>query len=291
MTFTLTLYNHKESVMKWFKKNSSTIILIVIFLIGLSLLLYPSVSDFWNSQHQSKAIAGYTKEVEKMNEEEYEQMWTETQAYNKTLKSNSVRWFLKGEEKKQYEHLLNVSSLGIMCYIEIPKIHLFLPVYHGIEEETLQTSIGHIAGSSLPVGGESTHCVLSGHRGLPSAKLFTNLDRLEKGDYFILHTLDQSLYYEVDQSLVVEPDDVSALEIEEGKDLSTLVTCTPYGVNSHRLLVRGHRISKRSAEESNVIADAKKIDLFKISVVVFGLILVIRIGIKKIQRERKRRRM
>ncbi len=274
--------------MKWLKKNRSTVILTGIFLIGLSLLLYPSVSDFYNSLHQSRAIAGYTKEVEQMKEEEYETLWTKAQEYNKTLESDSFRWILNEEEKEKYEQLLNVSPLGIMCYIDIPKIQLELPVYHGVDEAVLQTAIGHITGSSLPVGGESTHCVLSGHRGLPSAKLFTNLDELEKGDYFILHTLNKSLFYEVDQILIVEPEDLLALEIEEGKDFCTLVTCTPYGVNSHRLLVRGHRISRIAAQEGNLMADAVRIDAMGIVVPILIGVLLIWIGIICFKQKKKK---
>lgn len=273
--------------MKWLKKNRSTIIFTIIFFIGLSLLLYPSISDFWNTQHQSRAIAGYTKEVDEMKEIEYEQIWKKAEEYNQTLVSNQFRWILNESEEKQYEDLLNVSKLGIMCYIEIPKIRLSLPVYHGVDETVLQTAIGHITGSSLPVGGKGTHCVLSGHRGLPSAKLFTNLDQLEKGDYFILHTLNKSLIYEVDQIQIVEPEEVSALEIEDGKDLCTLVTCTPYGVNSHRLLVRGHRTTNMVEDGVNFMADAVKIDSFEILAASLILLLLICFGIVGYRKRKK----
>lgn len=276
--------------MKWLKKNLSTILLIIIFVIGLSLLLYPSVSNFWNSQHQSRAIAGYTEAIEKMETEQYEKIWKEAEEYNTTLLEKKYRWILNEKEQKEYEELLDVSEMGIMCYVEIPKIRVSLPVYHGVDEAILQKAIGHIAGSSLPVGGESTHCVLSGHRGLPSAKLFTNLDRLEKGDYFILHTLNQDLAYEVDQILIVEPEDVSSLEIKEGEDLCTLITCTPYGVNSHRLLVRGHRVSKLAADKSQIMADAVKVDSFVVAFIATIIVLVIVLFIVLCSRKRKGKR-
>lgn len=276
--------------MKWLKKNLSTILLIIIFVIGLSLLLYPSVSNFWNSQHQSRAIAGYTEAIEKIETEEYEKIWKEAEEYNTTLLEKKYRWILNEKEQKEYEKLLDVSEMGVMCYVEIPKIRVSLPVYHGVDEAILQKAIGHIAGSSLPVGGESTHCVLSGHRGLPSAKLFTNLDRLEEGDYFILHTLKQDLAYEVDQILIVEPEDVSSLEIKEGEDLCTLITCTPYGVNSHRLLVRGHRVSKLAADKSQIMADAVKVDSFVVAFIATIIVLVIVLFIVLCSRKRKGKR-
>lgn len=276
--------------MKWLKKNLSTILLIIIFVIGLSLLLYPSVSNFWNSQHQSRAIAGYTEAIEKMETEQYEKIWKEAEEYNTTLLEKKYRWILNEKEQKEYEELLDMSEMGIMCYVEIPKIRVSLPVYHGVDEAILQKAIGHIAGSSLPVGGESTHCVLSGHRGLPSAKLFTNLDRLEEGDYFILHTLKQDLAYEVDQILIVEPEDVSSLEIKEGEDLCTLITCTPYGVNSHRLLVRGHRVSKLAADKSQIMADAVKVDSFVVAFIATIIVLVIVLFIVLCSRKRKGKR-
>lgn len=262
--------------MKWLKKNISTIILGLVFLVGLSLLLYPSVSDYWNSLHQSHAIAGYTESVTDMKKETYEKLWKEAEEYNKKLLSKADRWNMKGEEE-EYESLLNVTDNGIMCYIDIPKIKTMLPVYHGVDDAVLQVAIGHIGGSSLPVGGESTHCVLSGHRGLPSAKLFTNLDKLEEGDYFMLHTLQNVLTYEVDQILIVEPEELSSLEIQEGEDLCTLVTCTPYGVNSHRLLVRGHRVANLEGDASGIMADAVKVDTFLVVftavIPVLGLVL------------------
>ena len=247
--------------MKWLKQNLITVILVLILLTGLSLLLYPTVSDYWNSLHQSRAIATYSEAVAEIDDNNYEMLWEEAKEYNERLKEKKNRLYLDDEERKEYESLIDVSGNGIIGYIEIPKISVALPIYHGTDEGVLQIAIGHIEGSSLPVGGAGTHCVLSGHRGLPSAKLFTNLDELVIGDEFIIRVLDETLTYEVDQIRIVEPGDLSDLEIEEGKDLCTLVTCTPYGINTHRLLVRGHRVeNKKEAKSIRVTADAIQID-------------------------------
>lgn len=231
------------------KKHLSTIVLVLIFLIGLSLLLYPTVSDYWNSLHQSRVIADYTRQVADLDHDTYDQIWEEAREYNRLLPDKVNRYHLTEEEKEEYKKLLSLSSGGVMGYIEIPRIKCHLPIYHGTDEGVLQVAIGHIEGTSLPTGGEGTHCVLSGHRGLPSAKLFSELDKMAEGDTFILRILDEVLTYEVDQILVVEPDEMEPLEIEEGKDYCTLVTCTPYGVNTHRLLVRGHRIENQEEEK------------------------------------------
>lgn len=243
------------------KKDFSTIALIVVFFVGVSVLLYPTVSDYWNSLHQSQAIATYADSVENMDEQDYEKLWDAAVSYNQKLFQSGHGLGLKDEEKEEYNELLDVSGTGIMSYIEIPKIKCSLPIYHGTDEGVLQIAVGHIEGSSLPVGGLNTHCVLSGHRGLPSAKLFSNLDKLEEGDIFMIRTLDQTLTYEVDQIRIVLPDEVEDLKIEEGKDLCTLVTCTPYGINTHRLLVRGHRVANQEeAEAVRVTADAMLVD-------------------------------
>ena len=243
------------------KKDFSTIALIVVFFVGVSVLLYPTVSDYWNSLHQSQAIATYADSVENMDEQDYEKLWDAAVSYNQKLFQSGHGLGLKDEEKEEYNELLDVSGTGIMSYIEIPKIKCSLPVYHGTDEGVLQIAVGHIEGSSLPVGGLNTHCILSGHRGLPSAKLFSNLDKLEEGDIFMIRTLDQTLTYEVDQIRIVLPDEVEDLKIEEGKDLCTLVTCTPYGINTHRLLVRGHRVANQEeAEAVRVTADAMMVD-------------------------------
>lgn len=262
--------------MRWIKKNLSSIILVLIFIIGLSLLLYPSFSDYWNSFHQSRAIASYAQTVTTIDDDQYEKMWAQAQEYNTTLAKKQNRWVLSEEEYEEYEGLLNIGGTGIIGYIEIPNIKVSLPIYHGVDEAVLQIAVGHIEGSSLPVGGEGTHCVISGHRGLPSAKLFTNLDEMEEGDLFMMRVLDETLTYEVDQIRIVEPEDLSALDIEEGKDLCTLVTCTPYGINSHRLLVRGHRVENlESASSIRVTADAMQIDPVMVAPVIAVPILLI----------------
>ena len=224
------------------KSRWGTVVLVFILLVGLSLLLYPTFSDYWNSFHQTQAIASYSKEVSQLDDETFEELKEEAIAYNNSLIGKSNRLNLSKADEKEYESLLDVTGTGIMGYIEIPKIACSLPVYHGTDEGALQIAIGHLEGSSLPVGGKSSHCVLSGHRGLPSARLFTDLDQMEEGDTFILNILGHKLAYEVDQIKVVLPEEMSDLEIQEGKDLCTLVTCTPYGINTHRLLVRGHRV-------------------------------------------------
>lgn len=243
------------------KHNFTTIFLVLILLVGLSLLLYPSVSDYWNSLHQSRAIAEYAEQVANLDEAQYQKLLEAALAYNTSLKESGNGWILSDEQKEQYESLLNVSGTGVMGYIEIPMIQCSLPIYHGTEESVLQIAIGHLEWTSLPVGGESTHCVLSGHRGLPSAKLFTNLDKLVEGDVFMLRVLNEVLTYEVDQILIVEPQETNELQITEGEDYCTLVTCTPYGINSHRLLVRGHRIENmEEANNVHVTADAMQIE-------------------------------
>ena len=241
------------------KRKLSTMLLILVFFAGLSLLLYPSLSDYWNSFHASQAVATYSEEVRNLNADKYDRLIGEAREYNVALPGRYKAFFLSESDRSTYNALLDVNGTGVMGYIEIPTIQISLPIYHGTEDEVLQIAVGHLDWSSLPVGGEGTHCVLSGHRGLPSAKLFTNLDKLVAGDKFVIRVLDEVMTYEVDQILIVEPNDLSALAIEKGKDLCTLVTCTPYGVNSHRLLVRGHRVENES-EEIRVTSDAMEID-------------------------------
>lgn len=241
------------------KRKLSTMLLILVFFAGLSLLLYPSLSDYWNSFHASQAVATYSEEVRNLNADQYDRLIGEAREYNAALPGRYKAFFLSESDRSTYNALLDVNGTGVMGYIEIPTIQISLPIYHGTEDEVLQIAVGHLDWSSLPVGGEGTHCVLSGHRGLPSAKLFTNLDKLVAGDKFVIRVLDEVMTYEVDQILIVEPNDLSALAIEKRKDLCTLVTCTPYGVNSHRLLVRGHRVENES-EEIRVTSDAMEID-------------------------------
>lgn len=262
------------------KKHVSTILLFLVFGIGLCLLLYPTVSDCWNSFHQSRAIASYTDAVSQIDDKEYEQIWQDAVSYNETIRAKAGNpYVLTDEEKAQYNSLLNISGNGVMGYIEIPTIDVSLAVYHGTGESVLQIAVGHIEGSSLPVGGEGTHCVLSGHRGLPSARLFTDLDKLTEGDVFFLHILDDTLAYEIDQILIVEPENTDALKSEEGKDYCTLVTCTPYGVNSHRMLVWGHRVENEKVANIRVMADATRIDAALVApAVAIPILLILLLG-------------
>lgn len=265
--------------MKKKKGNFINFLLVLIFFVGLSLLLYPSVSDYWNSFHQTRAITTYAENVATLDQEQYDKIWAAAQAYNASLSERENSYLLTDTQKQEYRQLLDVSGLGIMGYIEIPSINCSLPIYHGTEESVLQIAVGHLEWSSLPVGGQSTHCVLSGHRGLPSAKLFTNLDKLDVGDVFMLRVLDEVLTYEVDQILIVEPLETASLRIVEGEDYCTLITCTPYGVNTHRLLVRGHRIENmKEAKNIRVTADAVQIEPLLVAPVVaipFLLLLLI----------------
>ena len=251
------------------KKHLSTIALILVLLAGVSLLLYPTVSDYWNSFHQTKAITTYAENVAALDNASYDAIWDAARQYNRNLCSRSNSFLLSQEQKAEYESLLDISGQGVMGYIEIPSINVSLPIYHGTSDSVLQIAVGHLDWTSLPVGGESTHCVLSGHRGLPSAKLFTNLDQIVEGDTFIIRVLDEVLTYEVDRILIVEPEDVTALQIESGKDLCTLVTCTPYGINSHRLLVRGHRVETEQEEAAvRLVSDGIQIEPLLVAPVV-----------------------
>lgn len=257
------------------KKKLSNLILVLIFLTGVSLLVYPTFSDWWNSLHQSRAIAAYVDQVNTLDDAQYETMLEQADAYNQTLIGKEDRYNLSDSELETYNSLLDVTGTGIMGYVVIPKINVRLPIYHGTDPAVLEIAIGHIAGSSLPVGGESTHCVLSGHRGLPSAKLFTDIDQLKEGDQFMLEVLGDTLTYEVDQIKVVLPDELEDIEIEEGKDLCTLVTCTPYGVNTHRLLVRGHRVETVKQNHVRVVSDAVQIEPVKVAIAAGIPLLVI----------------
>ena len=268
--------------MKKNRGNSMTTLFLVLMLFaGLSLLLYPTVSNYWNSLHQSRAIAAYVEQVAQTDNETFDQLRGQARAYNRTLVGKAYRYDMTRQEQEEYESLLNVSENGIIGYIEIPDIHCELPIYHGTDANALQVGAGHIEGSSLPVGGESTHCAIPGHRGLPSAKLFSDLDKLTVGDRFILRVLDETLTYEVDQIHTVLPGEMDELEIVEGEDYCTLVTCTPYGVNTHRLLVRGHRVENSTDEEpARVTADETRTEpLGKISILLpvlpFAILLML----------------
>ena len=241
------------------KKTITTIIIILFFLVGLSLLLYPFVANQWNNYRQSRLISSYDSAVSQMESEgsiDYGAEWERAHAYNEALLPSILPDSFavaeaSDEPDEEYMACLNIAGDEMMGTVEIPKIDIELPIYHTTDEEVLEKAAGHLEGSSLPVGGESTHAVISAHRGLPSASLFTDLDQLEEGDHFLLHILDETLAYEVDKISVVEPEETQDLAVEEGEDLVTLLTCTPYGVNSHRLLVRGHRVPY----EAEAIAD------------------------------------
>ena len=269
-----------------------TIILVVALFVGLFLLAYPSFADYWNSFHQSRAVMSYAENVANMNMEDYARILDEARIYNAELAERGISWKLSDEEREAYMSQLDIGGNGIMGYIKIQKIDVMLPIYHGIDESILQTSIGHLEESSLPVGGMNTHSMLSGHRGLPSARLFTDLDKLREGDTFTMTILNETLTYEVDHIWIVEPSDMSHLTIEDGKDYCTLITCTPYGINTHRLLVRAHRIDNLNGN-AMVVADAIQIRPVFIAPFIAApmlLLLLIYVLISTSARYRKKKR-
>ena len=245
-------------IVTWIKERAVTLILVAVMMVGICLLAYPSFADYWNSFHQSRALMSYAEQVANMNDEEYAQLLEDAKAYNRKLAEEGISWLMSDEARAEYNETLKVGEDGIMGYIKIRKIDVLLPIYHGTSDDVLLTSIGHLEQTSLPVGGEGTHCMLSGHRGLPSARLFTDLDKLRESDTFTLTVLNETLTYEIDHVWIVEPSDLSHLQIEAGKDLCTLITCTPYGINTHRLLIQGHRIENVDGE-AMVTADAIQI--------------------------------
>lgn len=243
------------------KKHLPTILLVILFLTGLSVLLYPAVSSYVNAKHQAKAIAAYEERLEELDTTFYDEVMAEAREYNEQIVSDPVRFSLEGEALERYLHLLG-STGGPIGYIEINAIQVTLPLYLGISPAVLRVGAGTMPGSSLPIGGPGTHAVITGHRGLPSSQLFTRLDRVAEGDVFALHVLNETLTYQVDQIRIVEPQDLTELEIQPGQDYCTLVTCTPYGINTHRMLVRGHRVENGSppAGAAHVPADAIQVD-------------------------------
>ena len=274
------------------KKGSFfTIILILILIVGLSLMLYPWFSNYWNDMRQTKAIANYDSVVADMSKEDCSHLFEEALEYNKALRK--IRFpLMYYDEVSGYDDMLNVDGNGIMGYISIEKIGVELPIYHGIDETVLQVAVGHIEGSSLPTGGESTHCALSAHRGLPSARLFTDLDKMETGDVFTLTILDRVFTYQVDQILVVEPQEIEPLYVVEGEDYCTLVTCTPYGVNSHRMLIRGTRIeNEKQLANIRVTADASIIDPIVVAPFVAAPILIVLFILLMLPKPKKNRRI
>lgn len=274
-------------------RRITRILLVLILIVGVGIMLYPTASNWWNIRHQSRAIAQYDEEVNNRSEAENQAMLKAAQEYNESLLSLADQWVMSDERQEEYDSLLDVSQTGVMGYIEIPKIDISLPIYHSVEDSVLQVAVGHLPESSLPVGGESTHCVLSGHRGLPSARLFTDLDQLEEGDLFILNILGEKLAYRVDQIKTVLPEEKDDLAIVEGKDYCTLMTCTPYGVNSHRLLVRGERtayVEEEAAEQKNTAAGSRDQRYLLIAGgAVLLLLLVIFIISRRISRRKKHR--
>ena len=270
------------------KKNRSTIILILIFLVGLSVMLYPTVSDYVNQKNQSRAVASYSEEVENLSDVDYQAYFNAADDYNRRL-AETPDAFYRPDEVSGYTDTLDVSGTGIMGYITISKIGVELPIYHGTSDGVLQVAAGHLEGSSLPVGGAGTHAVISAHRGLPSAKLFTNLDELEVGDTFTITVLDRVLTYEVDQISIVLPTETDNLKVVDGKDYVTLMTCTPYGINSHRLLVRGRRIeTPDKLKHIRVTADAIKIEpIITAPIMALPLLLVLLLWLLFSNRKRK----
>lgn len=279
--------------MKWLKKYRDTMLLLTLLVVGIGVMAYPSVSDYYNTWIQRRAISSYEEKVVSMDADQYKELREEAEKYNEELAETGLQWSMDEEKTEQYNQTLKLDASMAMGYIEIPKLGEKLVIYHGTSEEVLRTGVGHMQGTSLPIGGETSHCVLSGHRGLPSAKLFSDLDKLEEGDTFLIHVLDMTLTYEVDQIRVVEPSDLSQIVMEKGKDYCTLVTCTPYGVNTHRLLVRGHRVTNAQGDAA-VTADALQIEPIYIApfiaapiLLLLLILLLVSTGKRKNRREKE----
>lgn len=265
----------KQKKAKKKSSKASTIFLIFFVVAGLSLLLYPSVANYVNTLHSSRAITSYNDALAQLGDDAQQAMLDEAHAYNKKLFDDGYTLILPEPRKPSYFKLLDITGTGIMGYIEIQKLGVMLPIYHGTGEDVLQIAVGHIEGSFLPVGGENTHAVLSGHRGLPSAKLFTDLDKMTIGDTFTIKVLKEELTYEVDQILTVLPDEMDALNVVPGEDLCTLITCTPYGINTHRLLVRGHRIETPADVKSRLVpGDVLRVNAAVVAVFLGAPVLV-----------------
>ncbi len=259
--------------------STSTIALVAIFFVGLSVLLYPTISDFWNEKRQSQAIVNYDDLIVDLTPEDYSDYFSKADSYNEKIRNMSFPFLGHKNIADEYYSTLDVNGDGMMGYITIEKIKVQLPIYHGTSDKVLNSAVGHVEGSSLPVGGVSTHAVLSAHRGLPSAKLFTNLDKLEVGDVFTVRILDRTVTYQVDQVLIVLPEETDNLNIVSGEDYCTLVTCTPYGINTHRMLVRGTRIENIEPDRVvNVITEAYQIDPLivtpAVAAPILGLLLI-----------------
>ena len=274
------------------KKHLSTLLLVAVFLLGVCIMLYPTVSDYWNSLHQTRAIGAYEDALAGMTRRDYDAAFQQAEDYNQALAALDApmsEYQSLSDAGMDYEEILNINGVGIMGYIDINAIGVELPIYHGTSPDVLNVAVGHLEGSSLPIGGEGSHCVLSAHRGLPSARLFTDLDQLQEGDTFTITVLDRLLTYEIDQILIVEPEQVDALAITPGEDYCTLVTCTPYGINTHRLLVRGRRVENaREKAHVYVPADMVQIDPMVVTPAVAAPMLAILL-VFLLVRYRKRR--
>ena len=273
------------------KKHLSTILIIVMFIVGLSVLLYPAISNYINSKHASRAINDYSEKTDKTDSESIAKLFEKAEAYNKKL-SEEPSAFFSPDKVGNYDSTLDITDTGIMGYIDIDRIGVELPIYHSVEEDMLQMGAGHLEGTSLPIGGRSTHCVLSGHRGLPSAKLFTDLDDLEIGDEFYITVLNRKLTYRIDQIKTVLPNETDDLQIVSGKDYCTLMTCTPYGINTHRLILRGVRVNNTEEKPGVFVSnEAFRIDPFIVTPIVAVPMLVVTLIIVLIRdrREKKRR--
>ena len=274
------------------KKHLSTLLLVAVFLLGVCILLYPTASDYWNSLHQTRAIGAYEDALAGMTRRDYDAAFQQAEDYNRALAALDApmsEYQSLSDAGMDYEEILNINGVGIMGYIDIDAIGVELPIYHGTSPDVLNVAVGHLEGSSLPIGGEGSHCVLSAHRGLPSARLFTDLDQLQEGDTFTITVLDRLLTYEIDQILIVEPEQVDALAITPGEDYCTLVTCTPYGINTHRLLVRGKRVENaREKAHVYVPADMVQIDPLVVTPAVAAPMLAILL-VFLLVRYRKRR--
>ena len=273
------------------KKNKSTLILILVFFVGLSVMLYPTLSDYVNQRNQSRAVANYAQSVDTMTDADYSAYFDAADALNAQVAANENALY-RPDQLSGYYDTLDITGTGIMGYITIAKIGVELPIYHGTSDSVLQIAAGHLEGTSLPVGGASTHAVISAHRGLPSAKLFTNLDQLEVGDTFTITVLDRMLTYEVDKISIVLPTETDELKIAEGKDYVTLMTCTPYGINTHRLLVRGRRVETPDQfKRIRVTAEALKIEPIIVApVMALPMLLILLIGMLLSTRKRKKTR-
>ncbi len=273
------------------RKHATTIILVIILLVGLSVLLYPTISNWWNSKVQTRAVASYDEAVTNMTEADYSAYFEAADAYNAALaKIGSPSMLVNPDQLDGYWDTLDITGTGIMGYVTIEKINVELPIYHGTDSSVLSAGAGHLQGTSLPVGGETTHSVISAHRGLPSAKLFTNLDQMEVGDTFTVTVLDQILTYQVDLITIVLPTEMEGIYIEDGQDYCTLMTCTPYGINTHRLLVRGVRTETAETAHIRVTAEAYKVNTAMVALVIaIPLFIILIICLLVFSRKRTRR--